>query len=90
VTASDAEARLSPAKVPYPGMPFDQLIAALQNGYRKEKPELMPQDIRRLVANDCWKQDSRHRPTFSQLSDALAARLTLKIYCIQENWLMNL
>ena len=29
-----------------------------------------------LMVN-CWKQDSSHRPTFNQLTDALSVRLTL-------------
>jgi serine/threonine protein kinase len=62
------------SKVPYPGMPFNQLIAALQSGYRMEKPELMPQHIGRLMA-DCWKPEPRHRPTFSHLVDAIGAEL---------------
>ena len=61
------------AKVPYPGMPFNQLIPSLQNGYRMDKPELMPQDIGQLMAN-CWKRDPRQRPTFSQLVDAIGAK----------------
>jgi serine/threonine protein kinase len=58
------------AKVPYPGMPFNQLIAALQSGYRMDKPELMPKDIGQLMT-DCWKQEPRHRPTFNQLTEIL-------------------
>jgi len=63
------------AKVPYSGLQFDDsFIRRLQNGYRMSKPELMPQDIGQLMAN-CWKQDPRERPTFSQLVDAIGAKL---------------
>ena len=61
-------------KVPYPGMQFHQLIALLLSGYRMEKPELMPQDIGRLMAF-CWKPEPRHRPTFHQLANLLCAKL---------------
>ena len=60
------------AKVPYPGMPFNQLVSSLQSGYRMEKPDLMPQDMGRLMIS-CWKPEPRHRPTFSQLADTLSA-----------------
>ena len=61
------------AKVPYAGLIVDEeFIRRLENGYRMEKPELMPQDIGRLMAS-CWKQEPRHRPTFSQLADTLSA-----------------
>ena len=62
------------AKVPYPGMPFNQLISSLQNGYRMEKPVLMPEDMGRLMSF-CWKLEPRHRPTFSQLAEVLRTNL---------------
>ena len=60
------------AKVPYPGIPYNQLIQGLQNGYRMTKPEFAPDEIGQLMA-DCWKTEPNQRPTFNQLVEALRA-----------------
>ena len=60
------------AKVPYPGMPLNQLIEGLQNGYRMGKPEFAPDAIGELMS-DCWKTQPNQRPTFSQLEEALTS-----------------
>ena len=65
------------SKIPYPGLQFDDsFIHRLQNGYRMNKPEFMPEDIGRLMI-DCWKPQPNQRPTFTQLADALCAKLEL-------------
>jgi serine/threonine protein kinase len=59
------------AKVPYAGLAVDdEFILRLENGYRMEKPELMPENISRLMT-DCWKTEPHQRPTFSQLTESL-------------------
>ena len=58
-------------KVPYAGlMVGDEFIRRLEDGYRMEKPEFMPQDIGRLMAK-CWKLEPHQRPTFSLLTESL-------------------
>jgi serine/threonine protein kinase len=38
-------------KIPYPGMSLNQLICALQTGYRMDNPQLATNDIGQLMAN---------------------------------------
>ena len=55
-------------KVPYPGMGLNQLIRALQSGYRMEKPQFASNDIGQVML-DCWKTTPNERPTFYQLQE---------------------
>ena len=66
-------------KVPYPGMSLNQLICALQTGYRMDKPQLATNDIGQLMA-DCWKADPNERPTFHQLHEALGSHLEASLF----------
>ena len=58
------------AKVPYPGIPLNQLTEGLQTGYRMKKPEFAPDAIGQLMS-DCWKTQPNQRPTFSYLEEVL-------------------
>ena len=42
----------------------------LQNGERLEKPSCMPKSLGALMA-ECWIDDPKKRPTFSQLEKEL-------------------
>ena len=61
-------------KVPYPGMGLNQLIRALQSGYRMEKPQFASNDIGQVML-DCWKTTPNERPTFYQLQETLISQL---------------
>ena len=69
------------AKVPYTGLVVDdEFIRRLENGYRMEKPEFMPEDIGRLMT-DCWKPEPHQRPTFTQLTESLGVYMETTVGC---------
>jgi hypothetical protein len=51
-----------------------QLIQAIQNGYRMEKPNNAPNLFGELMTN-CWKTDPKERPTFSQLEETICGHM---------------
>ncbi|EFX72926.1 hypothetical protein DAPPUDRAFT_58353 [Daphnia pulex] len=62
-------------KVPYPGFGAGhQLIQAIQNGYRMEKPNKAPNLFGELMTN-CWKTDPKERPAFSQLEETICGHM---------------
>ena len=51
---------------PYPGMTNDQVLEALQQGYRMPRPMGCPDKLYDAMS-DCWKEDPQDRPTFETL-----------------------
>ena len=53
-------------RFPYPGMSNEQVLDALQKGYRMSRPFGCPDKLHNIML-DCWKEDSDSRPTFKSL-----------------------
>ena len=63
---------------PYPGMRHSELLRQLINGYSMEKPEYANNEIGQLMT-DCWKTESKERPTFLQLEETLSRQLNASV-----------
>ena len=53
-------------RFPYPGMTNDQVLEALQQGYRMPHPMGCPETLH-MIMLDCWREDPDSRPTFETL-----------------------
>lgn len=53
-------------KVPYPSMTNQEVITAVEGGYRLGKPTNCPQAFWEIMS-DCWNKDPNNRPTFETL-----------------------
>jgi serine/threonine protein kinase len=61
-------------QMPYPGIPLNQLVQGLKNGYRMNKPEYATNEIGHIMS-ECWRADPSQRMTFRQLEEALGNQL---------------
>ncbi|XP_050736021.1 tyrosine-protein kinase SRK3-like isoform X2 [Eriocheir sinensis] len=61
---------LTHGAVPYPGYTNQQVLEAINSGYRMPQPEGCPCSLYELILK-CWKIDSESRPTFSFIHDYL-------------------
>lgn len=55
---------------PYPGIPTEELLDFLTEGYRMPKPENCPLEIYEIMT-DCWQVEPQRRPTFAELSERI-------------------
>ncbi len=53
-------------RVPYPGMTHQEVLTAIQTGYRMPKPCDCPDDLYNHMLR-CWKTQPEERPTFESL-----------------------
>ena len=53
-------------RFPYPGMKNDEVLEALQSGYRMPCPMGCPEQLHEIM-RECWKDDASSRPTFEML-----------------------
>ena len=53
-------------RLPYPGMTNNQVLEALQQGYRMPQHPNCPDKLYNIML-DCWKEDPASRPTFETL-----------------------
>ena len=53
-------------RIPYTGMPQDQVIEKLQQGYRMSQPMGCPDKLYDIMLN-CWRDEPANRPTFETL-----------------------
>ena len=53
-------------RIPYPGMKDDEVLEALQQGYRKPRPIGCPDKLYGIMS-DCWKEKPQDRLTFETL-----------------------
>ena len=51
---------------PYPGMTNEQVLEALQQGYRMPRPMGCPDKLYNIML-DCWREEPDNRPTFETL-----------------------
>ena len=57
---------ISYGQLPYPGMTNEQVLEALQQGYRMPCPIGCPDKLLSIMLN-CWQEDPTSRPTFKHL-----------------------
>ena len=53
-------------RFPYPGMTNEQVLEALQQGYRMPCPMGCPDKLHDIML-DCWREEAYERPTFETL-----------------------
>jgi hypothetical protein len=54
-------------EIPYAGFtPLQAAIGVVQRGLRPEMPPFIPEKLR-LLAQQCWHQDPKQRPEFSEV-----------------------
>ena len=57
---------LTYGRFPYPGMTNEQVLEALQQGYRMPRPVGCPDKLYDIMT-DCWRENPAYRPTFGTL-----------------------
>lgn len=54
--------------MPYPGIRNDEVIRRVRDGYRMEKPDIVPDDVYNIMQM-CWKEKPKERISFSELTN---------------------
>ncbi|XP_076044158.1 vascular endothelial growth factor receptor 1-like isoform X2 [Oratosquilla oratoria] len=62
-------------QTPYPGLEFDmEFLRNLEKGMRMEQPPYATYELYQMML-DCWHDDPRQRPRFSELEEALGGMI---------------
>ena len=60
-------------EIPFDELDTEDLLVAIEKGYRLQCPEGCPEDLYNQVMLACWRQDPHERPSFSDLLTTLRA-----------------